>query len=331
MAVDKKIDVLTIGEILIDFTPAGLSSSGETLYERNPGGAPANVAVAVSRLGGSAAFVGKVGSDSFGRYLGETLASSGVETRGIRISPDHHTTLAFVSLSEKGERDFSFCRNPGADCLLSPDELDVSLVRNSRIIHTGSLSFTHEPLRETTRAAIREARAADVLVSCDPNWRASLWTDRAEGIRAMKELISLSDVVKLSDAELALVSGLGEDEAESFTDEQIALLAREIQKTGPSLVTVTRGGSGAWFCFGKEEGSVPPFPATVADTTGAGDSFVGALLYRLSRSPSLLRGLSAEALEEDVLFANAAASLCVQKRGAIPAMPYLPAVQALLR
>ena len=203
---DKKIDVLTIGEILIDFTPAGLSPSGEALYERNPGGAPANVAVAVSRLGGTAAFVGKVGADSFGRYLEETLASSGVETRGIRTSPDHHTTLAFVSLSEKGERDFSFCRNPGADCLLSPEELDKSLVRKSRIIHTGSLSFTHEPLRETTLAAIREARAADVLVSCDPNWRASLWKDRAGGILAMKELISLSDVVKLSDAELALVS-----------------------------------------------------------------------------------------------------------------------------
>lgn len=327
---DKRIDVLAMGEILIDFTPAGLSAAGEALYERNPGGAPANVAVAVSRLGGSAAFIGKVGSDSFGRYLEDTLASSGVETQGLRISPDHHTTLAFVTLSETGERDFSFCRNPGADCLLSPEELDVALVRESRILHTGSLSFTHEPLRESTLAAIREAKAAGGLISCDPNWRSSLWADRTAGIRAMKELIAVSDVVKLSDVELALVSGLREDEAESFTGDTISILAGRIQQGGPSLVTVTRGSAGSWYCFGAHSGGVPSFPASVVDTTGAGDSFAGALLYCLSRRPSLLRELSEEALIQDLRFANATASLCVHKRGAIPAMPVLADVQAVL-
>lgn len=328
--VDKRIDVLSIGEILIDFTPAGLSSSGEALYERNPGGAPANVAVAVSRLGGSAAFAGKVGDDSFGRYLKETLVSSGVDTRGLAVSREQHTTLAFVSLSDKGERDFSFCRNPGADCLLSPDELDVALIRKSRIIHTGSLSFTHEPLRETTLTAIHEARAAGVLVSCDPNWRESLWPDRFAGIHAMKELVSLSDVVKLSDVELALVSGLDENDAESFTEETIIALAKKILKTGPALVTVTRGAAGSCFCFGDCSGNVPSFASSVVDTTGAGDAFAGALLYCLSRRDALLDGLSEDMLRQDLLFANAAASLCVQKRGAIPAMPYPGAVQDIL-
>lgn len=326
----SQIDVLAIGEILIDFTPAGLSPAGEALYERNPGGAPANVAVAVSRLGGSAAFVGKVGNDSFGRYLGQTLSAAGVNTTGLRVSPDHHTTLAFVSLSDTGERDFSFCRNPGADCLLSPDELDRSLIRACRIIHAGSLSFTHEPLRESTLLAVREAKAAGALVSCDPNWRASLWSDKRAGLAAMKTLVSLADIVKVSDVELALLSDMDESAAVDMPGDVLAGLARRLAGNGPSLVLVTMGAAGSLVVYGNRVASVPAFPAPVVDTTGAGDSFAGAFLYRITRRAAPLRDLNFNDLVEDVRFANAAASCCVQKRGAIPAMPNRADVEAVL-
>lgn len=321
----KNVDVVALGEILIDFTEAGVSVSGQALYERNAGGAPANVAVAVARLGGTAAFIGKTGPDDLGSFLRRTLADAGVETRGMRVSESLHTTLAFVSLSPGGERSFSFARNPGADTELSAGELDLSLIENARFLHVGSLSLTHEPARSATLRAIAHARASGTFVSYDPNWRAPLWKSIDEGLSAMKSLFPHADLVKVSDAELELLYGLSANK-----EEDLAAGADRILAEGPRLVLVTLGPRGVYYRVSGHGGFVGVPKVSVVDTTGAGDSFVGGLLYRLSRDGRFGSLDDMAALEADIGFANAVASLCVTRRGAIPAMPTLAETETLL-
>jgi fructokinase len=318
----KKYDVTSLGEILIDFTYAGLSSAGQVLYERNAGGAPANVAAAVARLGGVSAFIGKTGKDIFGDFLRKTLQEYGIETRGMQISTDQPTTLAFVTLAPGGERSFSFYRNPGADTQLSTSVLDIGLLCDTQFLHVGSLSLTHESAREATLAAISQVRKAGGFISYDPNWREPLWENRETGIGMMKTLFQYADVVKVSDEELFLLFGT--------TDYSAG--AQAILEQGPSLVLVTLGPKGVFFKTRKYEGTVVAPAVTVVDTTGAGDSFVGGLLYRLTRSSGGKNPFdrTEEELVKDLHFANAVASLCVTKRGAIPAMPVLSDVHYLL-
>jgi len=318
----KRIDVTALGEILIDFTSAGTSEAGQTLYERNAGGAPANVAVAVSRLGGISAFVGMTGSDSFGTYLRDTLDRCSVDTRGMQTCEDCPTTLAFVTLSSGGERTFSFYRNPGADTRLAPEQLDSSLLSASRFLHVGSLSLTHEPARSATMEAISLVKKAGGYISYDPNWRQPLWQDEATGLHAMHSLFEYADIVKVSEEELLLL----------FDTDDYSLGAQKILDNGARLVLVTLGPKGVFYKNTASEGTIPVPPVSVKDTTGAGDSFMGGLLYRLSRTPypedPFLRSRSE--LEGDILFANAVAALCVQKRGAIPAMPSRNEVEVFL-
>jgi fructokinase len=311
----KTIDVTALGEILIDFTYAGMSAAGQVLYERNPGGAPANVATAVARLGGTSAFIGKTGNDVFGRFLQETIAAHGILTAGIRSTDEHPTTLAFVTLAPDGERSFSFYRNPGADTQLSPNELDTTILGDSRFLHIGSLSLTHEPARAATLAAIKIVKDAGGYISYDPNWRAPLWKDTETGIRVMKSLFPFADMVKVSDEELALLTN---------TD-NFSIGAGKILEHGAQLVLVTLGPQGVFYKTRTMEGLVGVPPVAVVDTTGAGDAFVGGLLYRLSRAPEGTNPYTKNQgeLEADFCFANAVASLCVTKRGAIPAMPAL--------
>ena len=318
----KTFDVTALGEILIDFTPAGISPAGQILYERNPGGAPANVAAAVARLGGRSAFIGKTGNDVFGRFLRETLDAHGIETRGLQTAEGHPTTLAFVTLTPDGERDFSFYRNPAADTQITPGELDGPLLQGSRFLHVGSLSLTHEPARAATLSAIERVKAAGGCISYDPNWRALLWESRETGIRAMKSLLPAADVVKVSDEELALL----------FGSEDCSLGAARILAEGARLVLVTLGAKGVFYKTPTLEGRVEGPAVQAVDTTGAGDAFVGGLLYRLSRAPADADPLARTQgeLEQDLRFANAVASLCVRKRGAIPAMPALQEVLAEL-
>lgn len=319
----KKIDVTALGEILIDFTSAGLSEAGQMLYERNAGGAPANVSASVARLGGKAAFIGKTGTDVFGTFLRETLDTHGIETRGMRQAKDTPTTLAFVTLAAGGERSFSFYRNPGADTQLSPEELDASLLEDSRFLHIGSLSLTHERARSATIEAIKIVKKAGGLISYDPNWRAPLWENRETGIRMMKSLFPYSDMVKVSDEELLLL----------FGTEDYSAGAGKILDNGAQLVLVTLGPKGVFFKTQTEEGVVGAPPVSVVDTTGAGDSFVGGLLYRLTRNSAEANPFIKNSfdLEADLRFANAVASLCVTKRGAIPAMPGLAEVESFLQ
>lgn len=306
------MELTVLGELLIDFTQAGESESGMRLFEQNPGGAVANVAAAAARLGHKAAFIGKVGNDMHGRFLAQTLAEAGIDCRGLVFSDAAFTTLAFVALDEKGERSFSFARKPGADTRLTEEELDGALLQSSRILHVGSLSLTAEPARSATLAAIRQAKSAGAVISYDPNYRVSLWENEEQAKEQMRSLLPMVDMMKFSDNEAALLAG-------HSSPEQAALA---LNRQGIHCVVVTLGAAGALVCVDGETQTLPGlFVPAVRDTTGAGDAFWGGFLSRFLES-----GLKAEALRlcdavEFARWGNAAAACCIQKRGAIPAMP----------
>ncbi|SBV94991.1 putative fructokinase-4 [uncultured Eubacteriales bacterium] len=316
----KRYDVTALGELLIDFTECGLSPAGVRLFEQNPGGAPANVLCAVTRLGGSAAFIGKVGDDMHGRFLRETLEREGIDVSGLTEDPAVFTTLAFVGLSAGGERSFSFARKPGADTCLRPEEVSEALLRESAIFHVGSLSLTDEPARSATLTAVGRARELGAIVSYDPNYRASLWPDVETAKEQMRALVPLTDVMKLSDEEAGLLTGY----------EDPARCAQALLAQGPGCVAVTLGSEGALVATGEGTRRVSPFHVTAADATGAGDAFWGAFLSRLSANGKRPNQLTLDEAYEFARLANAAAALCVERRGAIPAMPTLAEVERRL-
>ena len=200
-------DIVSLGELLIDFTECGVSAAGQRLFEQNAGGAVANLVCAASRCGAKAGFLGKVGSDMHGAFLKQAMENAGVDTRALIEDSDVFTTLAFVALNPSGEREFSFARKPGADTLLRADELDRDMLTHTRVFHTGSLSLTQEPVRSATYEAIDIAKTANAVISYDPNYRASLWISKNEAIRYMRSLIITADIMKVSDDELPLLTG----------------------------------------------------------------------------------------------------------------------------
>lgn len=322
----KQYDVTALGEILIDFTYAGITADGKKLYEENPGGAPANCVCAAVKLGARGAFIGMTGCDSFGSDVRKALEAVGVETKAMCQTREQHTTLAFVSLDEKGERSFSFCRQPGADTQLMTADLDDEVLQESRILQVGSLSLTDEPAKSATFAAIRMVKNAGGLVSYDPNYRAALWGGRSDAVAEMKSLLPFADIVKVGEDELPLLAG----QHASVEQGCLQLLAG-----GASLVIVTLGAKGLHYAArtvagGRMSGSLSAPSVTVADTTGAGDSFTGGLLYRLTRREKPLSFTQSE-LEADLAFAASVAALCVTRRGAIPALPSLPEVEAFMK
>lgn len=305
------IDVTAMGEVLIDFTDAGISDAGQKLFERNPGGAPANVLVALQRLGHQTAFLGKVGDDMHGRFLRATMEANNIDARGLLTDPSYFTTLAFVVLDEQGDRSFSFARKPGADTQITTDELDTRLIAESRVFHIGSLSLTDEPARSATFAALDVARSAGCVMSYDPNYRANLWPGVEAAMEQMRAVVPYMDIMKMSDNECELLTGR-RDPAEA---------ARALVSGGVKVCCVTLGSEGALVCTKDGVTAVPPFKTEAVDTTGAGDSFWGGFLAAFLES-----GLAPTevALDEAVGMArmgNAVASLCVRKRGGIPAMP----------
>lgn len=315
------LDLVALGELLIDFTPAGQSASGNALFERNPGGAPANVVAALTKLGGSGAFIGKVGNDQFGHFLREVLAANRIDTRGLRFSAEANTTLAFVHLDERGDRSFTFYRKLGADSLLRVEDLDLQLIDEAKIFHFGSVSLTHEPARSATLAAARYAKENGKLVSYDPNWRPPLWESEAAAKEGMSLGLRYADLVKLSEVELEFLTG------EPHIDRGSGKLA----ELGISLVVVTLGPKGCYYRSPRGTGHLPTYDTRVVDTTGAGDAFLGGLLFQLSgldRSPA---ELDPPVVTGILKFANAVGALCAAKRGAIPAMPSMEEVNACLR
>ncbi len=307
----KKTHITALGEILIDYTPLPDSDAGMSVFEQNPGGAPANVLACAARLGRSTAFIGKVGDDLQGRFLVETLRRVGIDTGALRVDERYFTTLAFVKLSETGERSFSFARKPGADTQLSPEELDRELIANSGILHFGSLSLTGEPARSATLEAVRIARQSGAIIAYDPNYRPLLWRDEAEARRQMQSPLPDVDLLKVSDDEIGLLT-----DTEDFVRGASGLVAR-----GVRCVAVTIGSQGTLVVTRDGAAMVPGFPTRAVDTTGAGDSFWGGFLTCISESGKSLDELTFADYQRFARFGNAVASLCVETRGAMPAMP----------
>ena len=311
-------DITAIGEILIDLTQTGVSETGVPLFAANPGGAPANVAVSASRLGASTAFIGKTGDDGFGAYLRSVLEKDRVDCSGLRTG-EQATTMAIVSVDSIGERSFRFVR--GADCQLPPQEVDESVIRDSKFLHFGSVSLSGGAARNGTIFAARSARQAGILVSYDPNYRPALWRDESEAIEWMRIPLPLVDIIKLSEEELPLLTGSDNLEEGS----------RLLTEQGISLVFVTLGGAGSFCRWRNECFTVPGVSVKVADTNGAGDTFLGAVLSRLClRGEKPLEGLTRAELEDILTFANRAASLTCSRSGAIPAMPTLAVLKGCL-
>ena len=309
------IDITTIGEILIDLTQSGKTEQGIPKFDANPGGAPANLAVAAARLGARTAFIGRVGNDSFGDYLKRCLAENGVDVRGMSVDEKARTTLAVVALDERGERTFSFYRDPSADVNLSMEHVPMELLGGTKVLHFGSVSLTAEPARTATLEAAKTAKASGAYVSYDPNYRASLWPDEETAVRNMTEPLSMVDILKVSDEELPLLTGCTDPEKGSarLTDQ------------GVRLVLVTLGAEGAFYRFDGHTGHVPGVPCQVGDTNGSGDTFFGAALSQLVKLSSLDQ-LTVPELRRILAFANKAASITTSRHGAIPAMPTLAEV-----
>lgn len=309
-------DIVAIGEVLVDLTQTGMNQLGVGQYAANPGGAPANLAVAASRLGARTAFVGKVGRDAFGNYLRAVLNENHVDTTGLLTDEREHTTLAVVSVDETGERSFTFYRDPSADVNLDAREIPEDLLKNTRVLHFGSVSLTAEPARSATLYAAKKARENGCLVSYDPNYRASLWESPEEAIREMKDALPLCDILKISDEELPLLTG---------TDDPVEG-SRILAGLGIRLIFITLGANGAFFRLGEDTGSVPGIKVKVGDTNGAGDTFFGAALSKLVKED--LNKLTLNRVEEIAAFANKAASITTSRHGAIPAMPRLEEIES---
>ena len=307
----KQFDVVTLGELLIDFTENGISDQGNQLFEANPGGAPCNVLAMLTKLGKKTAFIGKVGNDMFGIRLKDSLEEVGIDTRNLVMDEEVHTTLAFVHTFEDGDRDFSFYRNPGADMMLTKEEVQDELIKSSRIFHFGTLSSTHEGVREATRHAIQVAKENGLIVTFDPNLREPLWKNLDDAKAEIEYGISQCDVLKISDNEVEFMTG---------TNDYTAGVAKIRERFDIPLILVTMGKEGSRAYYdGRIVEAAPFLQENTIETTGAGDTFCASILnYVLEHG---LENLTDEQLLEMITFANAGASLITTRKGALRVMP----------
>lgn len=318
---EKKIDIAALGELLIDFTQAGVSKDGKKLFEQNPGGAPANLLTAASHMGLKTEFIGKIGADMHGDYLKETIENEGIGTKSLIQAEDVFTTLAFVAINaETGEREFSFARKPGADTCLEIADLDQKVLEECKIMHFGSLSLTDDPARQASFEAVKKAKEAGAIISYDPNYRAPLWKSEQDAIEMMSKMIPFADVMKVSDEESLLITG--------ESDYQKA--AERILEMGPSIVAVTLGSKGVLLVAEDNSEIVPGFKVKAVDTTGAGDSFWGGFLSMYLKYEKSLEEMEWSEWKKCASYGNAVAGLCVQKRGGIPAIPSKEEVEQFL-
>ena len=305
------IDVVALGELLIDFAAKSEDSAGYPTMAANPGGAPGNFLAALNACGKKTAFIGKVGAATFGRLLLKTLKSSGIETVGIVEDPDVFTTLAFVTFDENGDRSFSFARKPGADTQLHWDEVDLHLIDEARVFHFGTLSLTDEPARTAIRQAIAYAKSKGKLITCDPNLREPLWKSADEAKAQMLWSLAQTDVVKISDNEVSFLWGCTPEEGAD----------RLLQEFDVSLAMVTLGSDG---CLLKTKAAAFRAPAPAVhpiDTTGAGDIFGGSAVARLLELDKAPQMLTQEDLRYIASYALMAASLSTERIGGIPSIP----------
>lgn len=314
-------DILALGEILIDFTPIK-NDCGKNRYEQNAGGAPANVLAAVSKLGIKTGFVGCVGDDQFGHFLTDFLDDCGIGTENLKISKNHHTTLAFVHLKEDGDRDFSFYRNPGADQMLDEGDISEEMFDNLKVFHFGSLSLTDEPARGATLKAIRLAREKGVIISYDPNLRPKLWRSLAEAKEQILSVMDKVDILKISEEELLFLTGKEDNEKGSR-------LLRDIYKI--PLILVTLGPEGCAVRQGASYGVVAGVKVKAVDTTGAGDSHLGAMLYQIMMQYKRPEAIPFELLLEYAGFANHLAAYVTTQFGSAAIMPTYEQVAVIVK
>ncbi len=320
---EKKYDVTALGELLIDFTQNGFSSQGNFLFEANPGGAPCNVLAMLAKSGKKTAFIGKVGDDFLGRHLRDVVSSLGIDTDYLLFDTKVHTTLAFVHNSDDGDRDFSFYRNPGADMMLKKEEIPLSILKNTKIFHFGSLSMTGKEVREATRFAVSVAKEAGSLISFDPNLREPLWDDLKDAKEQIEWGISVCDFLKISDNEILWVTG-----SDNFDD---AVLALQNRYHVPMLA-LSKGKEGSAFYYNDKKVSCAPFLSDkTIETTGAGDTFCACMLKGILESYKEDKlFLTEEGIYELLRFANAAASIITTRKGALKVMPEAEEVRRLL-
>lgn len=307
---ERLYDVTAMGEMLIDFTLNGQSEQGNHLFEACPGGAPCNVLAMLNKLGRKTAFICKVGEDQFGRLLKGTIDELGIETKGLILDKEIHTTLAFVHTFPDGDREFSFYRKPGADMMLTEEEVDYDLIRQSRIFHFGTLSMTDEPVRSATKKALEVAKEAGCLITFDPNLRPPLWNSLDEAKKQMEYGFQYCDMLKISDNEIQFVSG-----KEDY-DEGICYLQ---DKYNIPLIFLTMGKDGSRAYYKDIRVERKGFQVKAIETTGAGDTFCGCSIHGLLTHG--LEGLTEEILGDMLTYANAGAALITMKKGAIRSMP----------
>ena len=309
-------DFVTLGELLIDFTPYG-KQDGRNLFMQNAGGSVANAAAALVTQGLTASYLGMVGDDQFGHFLKNTLIDIGIETSGLILSKQYNTTLAFVHLFENAERDFSFYRKHGADIMFSKDDIDEEIIRDAKVFHFSCVSMTDEPSRSATYEGAKIASDNGVVISFDPNYRAPIWNSEQEAKIHMQKGIEIADIVKISDNEVELLfPGLSFEQA-----------AREILSLGVTLVYITLGSKGAMYASRQGIGMQTGFKAKAVDSTGAGDCFTGSVIAQFIKSGKILSEYTLQDLDSSTVFANAAASICVEKRGGIASMPNMNEIE----
>lgn len=318
---ETRYDVVALGELLIDFTENGLSGQGNPLLEANPGGAPCNVLAMLNRLGKKTAFIGKVGNDQFGKMLKEVVEESGTDVSGLAMDEQVHTTLAFVHTFPDGDREFSFYRNPGADMMLTKEEVDPELIKKARIFHFGTLSSTHAGVREATRYAIDVAKENGLLVSFDPNLREPLWESLDQAKEEILYGMSKCDILKISDNEMEFMTGT--------TDYNKGVEMLREQFDIP-LICVTLGKEGSRAFYKDMIVEAAPFVREdTIETTGAGDTFEACTLnYILEHG---LEDLTEENLKEMLTFANAGASIITTRKGALKVMPEKEEIEKVIR
>lgn len=308
----KNFDVTALGELLIDFTENGISSQGNPLFEANPGGAPCNVLALLAKLGHKTAFIGKVGKDFFGTQLKDAIQEVGICADYLCMDTEVHTTLALVHTFPDGDRDFSFYRNPGADMMLTVDEVPEDLITGSRIFHFGTLSMTHEGVRAATKKALDIAKENHVTISFDPNLRPPLWNSLDEAKEQVLYGLGYCDVLKISDNEIEWLTGEGD-----YTN-GVSWIKERFPDIKLILVSMGKEGSRAYYGDMMVEAAACINEKTI-ETTGAGDTFCGCVLHYLLEHG--LEGLTEENLKEMLRFANSAASLITTKKGALRVMP----------
>lgn len=315
-------DVVALGELLVDFTENGKTGQGNSLFEACPGGAPCNVLAMLQKLGKRCAFVGKVGDDLFGKMLRSVVEAAGIGTQGLKMDPKVPTTLAFVQTAPDGDRDFSFYRKPGADMMLTREELPLELIQSAKIFHFGTLSMTHEGVRQATFAALEYAKEAGCLISFDPNLRPPLWENLEEARNAIAYGLKQCDILKIADNELEFMTG----------EQDFYKGAAKLQAQFPNIrvLNVTAGAGGSYSFYGSEKPVFVPACSLggVIETTGAGDTFCASVLgYVLDHG---IQNLTEDARREMLTFANTAAYIVTTRKGAIRAMPEKDEVLAVI-